>query len=290
MLPQDIYSRRVRSRVETATAGGGRTIPKWFSDLAILKGWPESHLRPQTEAILIGDVQGIPRRSFWNVGDQLESMHCVFEESIKHPNFGEVTMMYSVKQVAEMLQVGPSLIAEFVDSGELDAIDVSLTRGKKRRLRIPEDALRNFLDRRRVYVSPPRSRSARKPPPYRVIDFFKVSEPEENGRRRLKVSDVAELLGVTEDHVRQLIAYGHLTAVNVGGTARENRYRIAEKELFALIARSRNEPKHQRMARLRGPDFLETLDETKLKVGIRMPSIGLDSQSCRIKSTDGSSG
>lgn len=181
-------------------------------------------------------------------------------------DLGEVIVMYSVRQVAEMLQVGTAIVAEFVNSGELDAIDVSLTRGKKRRLRIPEEALRNFLKRRRVYVPPPRSRSAKKPGPRQVIDFFAVSEPEENGRRRLKVSDVSELLGITEDHVRQLIAYGHLTVVNVGGTTTENRYRISEKELFAFIERSRNEPKHRRMARLRGPDFLDKLDETKAKV------------------------
>lgn len=174
--------------------------------------------------------------------------------------------MYSVRQVADMLQVGPAIVAEFVDSGELDAIDVSLKRGKKRRLRIPEDALRNFLERRRVYVPPPRSRSRAKPRPREVIDFFAVSEPQENGRRRLKVSDVAELLGITDDHVRQLIAYGHLTAVNVGGTGSENRYRISEKELFAFIERSQNESKLRRNARLRGPDFLDKLGEKKLSV------------------------
>ena len=70
----------------------------------------------------------------------------------------------------------------------------------------------------------------------------------ENGRRRLKISDVAEYLGVTEGHVRQLIAYGHLTAVNVGGTARDNRYRIAEKELFAFIEHSWSEPKYRKAA------------------------------------------
>jgi excisionase family DNA binding protein len=64
---------------------------------------------------------------------------------------------------------------------------------------------------------------------------------EGTGRRRLKISEVAEYLGVTEDHVWQLIAYAHLTAVNVGGTGIDNRYRIAEKELFTLIERSRND-------------------------------------------------
>lgn len=148
----------------------------------------------------------------------------------------------------------------FVDSGELDAVDVSLRRGKKRRLRIPEDALHKFLERRRVHVPPPRSRGHR-PKPREVIDYFAPVEPEENGRRRLNISDVAEYLGITDDHVRQLIAYGHLTAVNVGGTGKENRYRIVEKELFAFVERSRNEPKSRRAARLRGPDFLDNLDK-----------------------------
>jgi excisionase family DNA binding protein len=169
-------------------------------------------------------------------------------------------MMYSVKQVAEMLQVGIGLVKRFVSSGELDAIDVSLRRGKKRRLRIPEDALHNFLERRHVYVPPPRGRTGRPQRAREVIDFFAIPKLEENGRRRLKISDVAEYLGIKEDHVRQLIAYGHLTAVNVGGPSKANRYRIAEKELFAFIERSRNEPKHHRAARLRGPDFLDQLD------------------------------
>ena len=33
-------------------------------------------------------------------------------------------MMYSVKQVAEMLRVGIRVVTSFVDSGELDAVDV----------------------------------------------------------------------------------------------------------------------------------------------------------------------
>ncbi len=65
-------------------------------------------------------------------------------------------MMHSVKQVAQMLQVGTGLVTEFVNSGELDAIIVSLTRGKQKRLCIPDDALRQFLERRRVCVTPPR--------------------------------------------------------------------------------------------------------------------------------------
>jgi len=139
---------------------------------------------------------------------------------------------------------------------------VSFRRGKRKRLRIPDDALRNFLDRRRVYVPPPRGRGRRsyKPRPREVIDYFALPKLEEGGRRRLKVSDVVEYLGIKEDHVRQLIAYGHLTAVNVGGTGKENRYRIVEKELFAFIERCRNEPPCSRAARLRGPDFLSNLD------------------------------
>lgn len=63
-------------------------------------------------------------------------------------------MMHTVKQVAEMLQVSVGTVASFVDSGELDAIDVSKRRGPRKRLRIPEDALCPFLERRRVYVPP----------------------------------------------------------------------------------------------------------------------------------------
>jgi excisionase family DNA binding protein len=170
-------------------------------------------------------------------------------------------MMYTVKQVAEILQVGAGLVRQFIISGELDAIDVSLKRGSKRRLRIPEDALRLFLDCRRVCVLPPRGWTARRPKPRQVIDYFAVPKLEACGRRRLKISDVAEYLGIKEDHIRQLIAHGHLVAVNVGGTTTENRYRIVEKELFAFIERSRQEPHNQRVARLRGPDFLDNLDQ-----------------------------
>jgi excisionase family DNA binding protein len=131
-------------------------------------------------------------------------------------------MMHTVKQVAELLQVGVDKVKCFVDSGELDAIGVSWRRGKKRRLRIPKDALRKFLERRRVCVPPPRSRGYRHKP-REVIDFFAHIEPEENGRRRLKVSDVAEYLGVKDDYVPQLIAYGNLTAMNIGGAGRKNR-------------------------------------------------------------------
>lgn len=170
-------------------------------------------------------------------------------------------MMHTVKQVAELLQIGTSLVCRFISTGELDAIDVSLKQGKRKRLRVPEDALGKFLERRRVHTAPPRGRSRSRPRPREVIDFFPPLEPEEHGRRRLKISDVAEYLGVKEDHVRQLIAYGHLTAVNVGGTGMVNRYRISEKELFAFIQQSRNEPKAVRAGRLRGPDFLDNLDE-----------------------------
>jgi excisionase family DNA binding protein len=168
-------------------------------------------------------------------------------------------MMYTIKQVAELLQVGKNLVAQFVESGELDAVDVSLNRGTRKRLRIPDDALQRFLDRRRVHVLPSRGRGRRQPRPRDVIDYFAPSRLEA-GRRRLKISEVAEYLGITVDHVRQLIAYGHLAAINVGGTGMCNRYRVAEKELVAFIERSKNEPKHSRSARLRGPDFLDTFD------------------------------
>jgi excisionase family DNA binding protein len=88
-------------------------------------------------------------------------------------------MMHTAKQVAELLQVGVDVVKSFVDSGELDAIDVSLRRGKKRRLRIPEDALRKFLERRRVFVPPPAARG-RRSQPRQVIDYFAPLEPEED--------------------------------------------------------------------------------------------------------------
>ena len=45
-------------------------------------------------------------------------------------------MMYTAKQVAEMLQVGVDVVKCFVDSGELDAIDVSLVQVLARRSRV----------------------------------------------------------------------------------------------------------------------------------------------------------
>lgn len=106
---------------------------------------------------------------------------------------------------------------------------------------------------------PPPSTRGRRSPPRQVIDYFAPLEPEEDGRRRLKVSDVAEYLGVKDDYIRQLIAYGHLAAMNIGGAGRKNRYRISEKELHAFIERSRTKPTWRRAAPLR--NFLDNLDK-----------------------------
>jgi excisionase family DNA binding protein len=149
-------------------------------------------------------------------------------------------MMYSKKQVADLLQVSPGTVARFVSSGELGAIDVSLRQGKKRRLRIPEDALSQFLERRLVHASPPRFRNRKRNRQQEVIDFFGPLKLAENGRRRFTITKVAEYLGITEGDVHQLIANGHLTAINGGGTSRENRRRIVEKELFVFVERRRN--------------------------------------------------
>ena len=113
-------------------------------------------------------------------------------------------MMHTVNQVAEMLQVGDEAVSQFVKSGEFDAIDVSIHRGKKKRLRISEDALRQFLERRRVLVPPPRSRSTQRPRPREIVDFFAIRSPEQNGRRSLKINEIAQHLGITDEHVRQL--------------------------------------------------------------------------------------
>ena len=148
-------------------------------------------------------------------------------------------MMYPINQVAKLLQIGTRRVAQFVESGELDAVDVSLKRGARRRIRISEDALRGFLDRRRVYAPPSHGRGSHRPRTREAIDYF-APLPLEAGHRRLKISEVADYLGITDDHVRQLIAYGHLAAVNVGGTGRCNRYRVTEKELLGFIERSKH--------------------------------------------------
>ena len=68
----------------------------------------------------------------------------------------------------------------------------SLRRGKKRRLRIPDDGLRQFLERRRVYWPSPRDRTQRQNKPREDIDFFAVPKLKEDGQRRLKFCEVAE--------------------------------------------------------------------------------------------------
>ena len=168
-------------------------------------------------------------------------------------------MMYTAKQVAEMLQVGVDVVKCFVDSGELDAIDVSSEERKEEEAPHPRRRATQVPGAKAGLRAPAAQSRAHRHKPRQVIDYFAPLEPEENGRRRLKVSDVAEYLGVKEDYVRQLIAYGHLAAMNVGGAGRKNSYRISEKELYAFVERSRNKPKSRRAAPLR--DFLDNLDK-----------------------------
>lgn len=149
--------------------------------------------------------------------------------------------MLTVKQVAEFLNVSMGQVTQLIDSGELVAIDVSLTASARRRLRVPQDALREFLERRRILPPAPPRRSRTFTPPKQVVDYFAKPPLEQYGRRRLTIGEVAEYLGLSEDAVRQLIAYGHLTAINAGGPSRNNRYRIPEKDLFAFIERCRHQ-------------------------------------------------
>ena len=95
------------------------------------------------------DGQGRTRWAQWRGGRasawQTVPPSCRSDPKIQCQNLvaarqGTAIMMHTAKQVAELLQVGVDVVKSFVDSGELDAIDVSLRRGKKRRLRIPEDA------------------------------------------------------------------------------------------------------------------------------------------------------
>lgn len=170
-------------------------------------------------------------------------------------------MMYTVKEVAKQLKVSTSTVTHFVDSGQLDAIDVSKDRGRHRSLRIPEDALRQFLERRRVFVPPPRARRGHQPRPRQVIDFFAQLDVVEGGKRRLKISEAADYMGVKPDRIRSWIAYGHLRAINMGGTGKENRYRILEEDLHAFIERLKAEPRHLRNSHIRVDEVLQSLEK-----------------------------
>lgn len=54
---------------------------------------------------------------------------------------------YDPEEIAELLGMGKDKVYSFLNSGELEGSDVSLSRGK-RRWRVSQDALRRFLSAR----------------------------------------------------------------------------------------------------------------------------------------------
>jgi excisionase family DNA binding protein len=60
-----------------------------------------------------------------------------------------MTTWFSVQAVASQLGVNYTTVIRLINSGDLAAVDLSV-RGSKRRLKIEESALDDFLNRRRI--------------------------------------------------------------------------------------------------------------------------------------------
>lgn len=59
---------------------------------------------------------------------------------------GDVEFL-TVKEVAELLRVGKSTVYDWVDRGDLPAMDFNVKRGGNRNVRITKAALQEFLKR-----------------------------------------------------------------------------------------------------------------------------------------------
>jgi len=68
----------------------------------------------------------------------------------------------TVKQVAEILQIRQHGVLTLIRTGDLPAVDISLTPGGKPRWRITDDDLQKFLRRRTRKLDPPRKRRRRR--------------------------------------------------------------------------------------------------------------------------------
>ena len=64
-----------------------------------------------------------------------------------------------------------------------------------------------------------------------------------NECRLLTVKDAAELTGLTEWWVRQLIAKGEMRAMNVGAYGKSARWRIDPEDLSAWLVSRENRPR-----------------------------------------------
>ena len=73
-------------------------------------------------------------------------------------------------QVSALLGVGHEKLLAWIHSGELRAVDLSATRGKRPRWRISRQALDDFLSRRSA--SPPAKPRQRRRQPDNVITFY----------------------------------------------------------------------------------------------------------------------
>ena len=78
--------------------------------------------------------------------------------------------LHTVAQVAEILAIRRHGVTALIRSGELRAVDVSLTPGGRPRWRISQDDLDGFLLRRTHQAAPKRRRRRRKP--QNVTQYF----------------------------------------------------------------------------------------------------------------------
>lgn len=76
---------------------------------------------------------------------------------------GDGTMRtYTTAEVAEFLKVSPDKILAWINSGELEGIDVSSRGSRKRRFRVTNDALQAFLRLRATRPAPKPTRRRRR--------------------------------------------------------------------------------------------------------------------------------
>lgn len=119
--------------------------------------------------------------------------------------------LLTVAEVAELLKLNQQTVRNWIDAGQLPAVRVG-----PRRVRVTRAALEGILE--------PTSTTAPRPKPFER-DFLTVVE-------------VAELLRLNQQTVRNWIDGGRLQAVRVG----ERRVRVPRSALDELIGRSATVP------------------------------------------------
>jgi transposase len=80
-------------------------------------------------------------------------------------------MTFGVKDICDRFSVGEHTVLGWIRTGELRAIDVSRTKGKRPKWRISAEALEQFELTR--MTAPPAPRTPRRRKPAGVLEFYK---------------------------------------------------------------------------------------------------------------------